>query len=97
MTLEDITDFYRNAKPINYNTKFIDEQLETLNSMHDAGLSSAQGMVSCLSIISSALKYYINTSINGYSDNIMSIVHKLEQIYNINDLIDSLVEIDDVV
>ena len=94
MTKEYIVELYTNAEMTNYDVEFTHEQMQQLEEihMHKSTESSAERMY--LRIICSALKYYINTSPEGFQDNILDIVQNLERIYNINELLDDIIEIE---
>ena len=89
-----IVECYTNSNKVNYDVAFINDQMLQLEElhMHQNVDTSAESML--LGIICSALKYYINASPEGYQNNIFSIVRSLERIYNIDDLLDEIIEIE---
>lgn len=92
MTIERFIDIYVMSKPVNYGVQFIDEQLRILTELHADRLHCSKDEMMYLNIISSALKYYINTSVEGYSEDIFKIVDMISVLYNFEDLLVRILE-----
>lgn len=94
MTCDKIKEYYDSVDAVNYNVSFIESQLDTLSEINDNECSSSREEVMILTIICSALKYYCDSSPEGYGENILDIVVRLEQIYRIEGLLTVLLEYD---
>ena len=94
MTRDEILELYKSIGKTNYDVEFINEQIRQLEESHmqEGTESSAERMY--LGIICSALKYYINASPGGFSNNIIDIVRSIERIYNIDALLDDIIDIE---
>ena len=66
---------------------------KVLEEIKSDGCISAHEEVMSMNIICSALKYYLEASPEGYGEDIMNITERLEAIYNIEDLLEDLLEV----
>ena len=94
---EKIIRCYQDAKPTNYNILFIKSQIDNLRDrVFDSSMKSTNDETMLLSIICSALKYYVDTSVDGFQESIMEIIIQVEQIYNIDGLIEVVLSTDEI-
>ena len=93
MTMTDFTMRYNSAMSVNYDTNFVTDQLDILQEMKETECESVRDEVMALTIICSALKYYLEASPEGYGAEIINITERLEAIYNIEGLLEELLEV----
>lgn len=92
MSKDEIVELYKSVDKINYDVSFVDDQIRQLEDIHMHASSESGAERMFLGIICSALKYYINASPEGFSDNIIDMVRNVERIYNINSLLDDIID-----
>lgn len=95
MTIENITNSYINQYPINYDINFVTEQLSMLKTRQSNECNRLLDDEMIISIILSALKFYILSSPEGFQDNIIDIIVNLEQIYGLDGLLEKILDIEE--
>lgn len=96
MTVEDLLNVYNSTTAINYGVEFIDEQLKCLEDLHKMEYIDKQDEIMLLNIILSALKYYLDASPEGFEENIIDLVYRVEDVYNVERLLDCIIELEDI-
>jgi len=93
MIKNELVDKYKNAVAVNYEVSFIREQLDVLLELKENECMSAHDESMALTIICSALKYYLEASPEGYGEDIIEITERLEAIYNMSGILEDLLEV----
>ena len=94
--IENILNRYRIVAPVHYSQKYIQSQIDILRERSVIGeIGNTRGEMMFLDMICSLLKYYIKTSVTHYQTLIVDIVVDLEQIFNIDNLLEKILEIED--
>ena len=93
MNKKDLLIKYANVVPVNYEVDFVKEQLDILQELKRTECIAAYDEKMSLTIICSALRYYLEASPEGYGEEIINITERLEAIYNIDDLLEDLLEV----
>ena len=96
MTVEDLVNIYNSATAVNYGVQFIDEQLECLEEFNASQAKNKQEEFMLLNLIFAALKYYLDSSPEGFEENILDLVFRIEDMYNIEGLLDCIIDIDEI-
>lgn len=92
MMRDKILNKIRDVSAINYDTHFVNEQLIALEEIKRDNVISSGDENMHLTIICSALKYYLEMSPMGYSDDIINIIDRLEATYGVEGILESLTE-----
>ena len=92
MNKDKFFQYLNNARPKNYGVDFVNTQLQTLEEMKANECMNPEDERMSLDIICSALSYYLNTSPEGYGEDIIKIVERLETIYGLDNLFYELFE-----
>lgn len=93
MTTDEFVYKFNTSEPVNYDIDFVREQLDVLDSLHRNSVSSIREENMILNITCSALKYYLDTSPEGYGEDIINITDRLELLYDMTGLFESLLEV----
>lgn len=87
-----IIDKIKDTSGINYDRQFVDEQLFSLEELKNNNIISSGDENMHLTIICSALRYYFEMSPVGYGEEIIKIIERLESIYGVEELLESIME-----